>query len=107
MTTSSRRWVATLAALALPLGMSLCKGSTETKVPTSMAITPRTPSLTSIGATQQFSAVVISKLRTQASVDVYADCVAKAFVPKMHARPNVEEYLKNFNDASVGCGSPH
>ena len=55
----------------------------------------------------QFSEVVISKLRTQASVDTYADCVAKAFVPKMHARPNVEDYLKNFNDASVGCGSPH
>ena len=54
-----------------------------------------------------FSAAVISKAVTQASVDTYADCVAKAFVTKMHARPNVEDYLKNFNDASAGCGSPH
>jgi hypothetical protein len=54
-----------------------------------------------------FSAAVISKALTQPKVDVYADCVAKAFVPKMHARPNVEDYQKNFNDASVACGSPH
>ena len=54
-----------------------------------------------------FSAAVISKAVTQANVDTYADCVAKAFVTKMHARPNVEDYLKNFNDASAGCGSPH
>jgi len=53
-----------------------------------------------------FSAAVISKALTQAKVDVYADCVAKTFVPKMHARPNVEDYQKNFNDASVACGSP-
>jgi hypothetical protein len=56
---------------------------------------------------QQFSAAVIAKALTQPKVDVYADCVAKAFVPKMHAKPNVEDYLKNFNEASVGCGSPH
>jgi len=56
---------------------------------------------------QQFSAVVISKLKTQASVDAYADCVAKAFVPKMHAKPNVEDNLRNYNDATAGCGSPH
>lgn len=54
-----------------------------------------------------FRAAVISKALTQPKVDVYADCVAKAFVPKMHARPNVEDYQKNFNDASVACGSPH
>lgn len=54
-----------------------------------------------------FSGAVISKAVTQAKVDVYADCVAKAFITKMHARPNVEDYLKNFNDASAGCGSPH
>jgi hypothetical protein len=54
-----------------------------------------------------FSAAVISKAVTQASVDAYADCVAKAFVPKMHAQPNVEDYLKNLNAANVGCGSPH
>lgn len=53
-----------------------------------------------------FRGAVISKALTQPKVDVYADCVAKAFVPKMHARPNVEDYLKNFNDASVACGSP-
>ena len=53
-----------------------------------------------------FSAAVISKALTQSKVDVYADCVAKAFVPKMHARPNVEDYLKNYNEATVGCGSP-
>lgn len=56
---------------------------------------------------QSFSAAVISKALTQPTVDVYAECVAKAFVPRMHARPNVEDYLKNFNDASVACGSPH
>ena len=54
-----------------------------------------------------FSAAVISRALTQAKVDVFADCVSKAFVPKMRARPNVEDYLKNFNEASVGCGSPH
>jgi len=53
------------------------------------------------------SAAVISKALTQPKVDAYADCVAKAFVPKMHARPNVEDYQKNFNEASVACGSPH
>ena len=53
-----------------------------------------------------FSGAVISKALTQPKVDVYADCVAKSFVPKMHARPNVEDYQKNFNDASVACGSP-
>ena len=59
------------------------------------------------GVRDNFSGAVISKAVTQAKVDVYADCVAKAFITKMHARPNVEDYLKNFNDASVGCGSPH
>lgn len=54
-----------------------------------------------------FSHAVISKALTQSSVDAYAECVAKGFVPKMHARPNVEDYLKNFNEASVACGSPH
>lgn len=54
-----------------------------------------------------FSAAVIAKALTQPSVDTYAECVAKAFVPKMHARPNVEDYQKNFNEASVACGSPH
>jgi hypothetical protein len=54
-----------------------------------------------------FSAAVISKALTQPSVDAYADCVAKAFVPKMHARPNVDDYQKNFNEAAVACGSPH
>ncbi len=54
-----------------------------------------------------FSGAVISKAITQPKVDVYADCVAKAFVPKMHARPNVEDYQKNFNEVSVACGSPH
>jgi hypothetical protein len=54
-----------------------------------------------------FRGAVISKAVTQAKVDIYADCVAKAFITKMHARPNVEDYLKNFNDASAGCGSPH
>jgi hypothetical protein len=53
-----------------------------------------------------FSAAVMSKALTQAKVDTYADCVAKAFVPKMHARPNVEDYQKNVNEASVACGSP-
>ena len=56
---------------------------------------------------QQFRAVVISKLRTQAAVDTYADCVAKAFAPKMHAKPNVEDYLRNFNESTAECGSPH
>jgi len=56
---------------------------------------------------QSFSAAVISKALTQSKVDVYADCVAKTFVPKMHAKPNVEDYLRNYNDASVTCGSPH
>jgi hypothetical protein len=59
------------------------------------------------GVRNNFSGAVISKAITQAKVDVYADCVEKAFVKKMHARPNVEDYQKNFNDASVGCGSPH
>lgn len=54
-----------------------------------------------------FSAAVISKALTQPAVDAYAECVAKGFVPKMHARPNVEDYLKNLNEASVSCGSPH
>ncbi len=53
-----------------------------------------------------FSAAVLSKAVTQASVDVYADCVAKAFVPKMHAKPNVEDYLRNLNAAMEGCGAP-
>ena len=53
-----------------------------------------------------FSGAVISKAVTQAKVDVYASCVEKAFVQKMHARPNVEDYDKNFNNASVACGSP-
>jgi hypothetical protein len=50
---------------------------------------------------------VLSKAVTQSSVDAYGDCVAKAFVPKMHARPNVDEYRRNFNDALGACGSPH
>jgi hypothetical protein len=54
-----------------------------------------------------FSGAVISKAVTQAKVDVYTGCVEKAFVAKMHARPNVEDYQKNFNEASLGCGSPH
>jgi hypothetical protein len=58
-------------------------------------------------ARENFSAAVIAKAVTQAKVDVYADCVAKAFAPKMHARPNVEDYQRNFNDALVACGSPH
>jgi hypothetical protein len=59
------------------------------------------------GVRANFSAAVIAKAVTQASVDAYASCVEKSFVQKMHARPNVEDYLKNFNDASAGCGSPH
>ena len=58
------------------------------------------------GARAQFSAAVLSKALTQASVDAYADCVGKAFVPKMHARPNVDAYQRNFNDAMAECGSP-
>jgi hypothetical protein len=58
------------------------------------------------GARAQFSAAVLSKAVTQASVDAYGDCVGKAFVPKMHARPNVDEYQRNFNDAMAECGSP-
>ncbi len=58
MATPSRRLAATLAALALPLGMSFCKGSTETKVAAGIAISPRSATLTSIGATQQFTAAV-------------------------------------------------
>ena len=58
------------------------------------------------GARAQFSAAVLSKALTQASVDAWADCVGKAFVPKMHARPNVDEYQRNFNDAMGECGSP-
>jgi len=54
-----------------------------------------------------FSAAVIAKAVTQAKVDAYADCVAKGYVAKMHARPNVEDYQKNFNEVSVACGSPH
>jgi hypothetical protein len=54
-----------------------------------------------------FSAAVMSHTLTQTGVDTYADCVAKAFVPIMHARPNVDEYQRNFNDASAGCGTPH
>jgi hypothetical protein len=54
-----------------------------------------------------YSAAVIAKALTQPRVDAYADCVAKAFVPKMHARPNVEDYQKNFNEATAACGSPH
>jgi hypothetical protein len=53
------------------------------------------------------SAAVISRVVTQSSVDARGECVAKAFVPKMHARPNVDDYLKNFNEAIAGCGSPH
>ena len=56
---------------------------------------------------QSFSAAVISKALTQSKVDVYADCVAKTFVPKMHAKPNVEDYLRNYNTALETCGSPH
>ena len=59
------------------------------------------------GARNNFSGAVIAKAVTQASVDAYASCVEKSFVQKMHARPNVEDYLKNFNDVSAGCGSPH
>jgi hypothetical protein len=55
----------------------------------------------------QFSAAVISKLLTQAKVDVYADCVAKAFPAKMHAKPNVEDYQRNLNAATTECGGPH
>lgn len=58
------------------------------------------------GARAQFTAAVIAKAVTQASVDTYADCVGKAFVPKMHARPNVDAYQRNFNDAMLECGSP-
>jgi hypothetical protein len=58
------------------------------------------------GVRQNFSAAVIAKAVTQAKVDAYAACVEKTFVQKMHARPNVEDYQKNFSDASVACGSP-
>jgi uncharacterized protein YodC (DUF2158 family) len=54
-----------------------------------------------------FSAAVLSHTLTQNGVDTYADCVAKAFVPMMHARPNVDDYPRNLNDASAGCGQPH
>jgi len=57
-------------------------------------------------ARDNFSGAVIAKAVTQAKVDVYADCVAKAYVARMHARPNVEDYQKNFNEVSVACGSP-
>jgi hypothetical protein len=54
-----------------------------------------------------FSAAVLSKAVTQAKVDAHADCVAKNFVPEMHAKPNVDDYMRNFNDAMVGCGKPY
>jgi hypothetical protein len=53
-----------------------------------------------------FSAAVTAKAVTQGKVDVYADCVAKGYVAKMHARPNVEDFQKNFTEVSVACGSP-
>ena len=54
-----------------------------------------------------FSAAVLSKTVAQAAVDTFADCVAKGFVPAMHARPNVDDYQRNYTEASRGCDPPH
>lgn len=57
-------------------------------------------------ARHDFSAAVLSHAVTQAAVDSYADCVAKGFVPKMHARPNVDDLQRNYNEAPEGCSPP-
>lgn len=58
MVSSSRRLVATLAALVLPLGLGFCKGATESSIATTIQITPASALITSIGGTQQYTATV-------------------------------------------------
>lgn len=54
----------------------------------------------------EFGHAVISKVVTQAKVDAYADCVAKAFPAKFRANPYLDKYLAAMNEARVSCGNP-
>jgi hypothetical protein len=55
---------------------------------------------------QSFSEMVMTKMFTQANVDAYADCVAKAFPERFHQTPYLDKYQQALNDARLSCGNP-
>ncbi|HVO34117.1 MAG TPA: Ig-like domain-containing protein [Gemmatimonadales bacterium] len=62
MNTVRRRPGTFVAALAVPLLLATCKGSTEpAAVATTIAVSPGTATLTAVGFTQQFSALVLDQ----------------------------------------------
>lgn len=54
----------------------------------------------------EFGHAVMSNGITQAKVDAYADCVAKAFPARFRANPYLHRYLSAMNEARVSCGNP-
>jgi hypothetical protein len=54
----------------------------------------------------EFGQMVMTKLMTQAQVDNYANCVAKAFPAKYRANPYLDKYLAAMNQARESCGNP-
>jgi len=53
-----------------------------------------------------FGQQLMSKMITQAQVDHYSDCVAKAFVTRYRANPYLDKYEAALNEARVACGNP-
>ncbi len=51
--------------------------------------------------------LVMTGTISQAKVDAYADCVARAFPPEVHKNANVDHIQAAMNDAAVGCGNPN
>jgi hypothetical protein len=54
----------------------------------------------------EMSQQVMTKLITQAQVDTYANCVAKAFPGKFRATPTLDKVQPAMNEARVSCGNP-
>jgi len=55
---------------------------------------------------EEFAPQLISKTMTQAQIDRFSDCVAKAFVAKYRANPFLDKYDAALNEARVACGNP-
>jgi hypothetical protein len=53
------------------------------------------------------SQLVMTGTLSQAKVDAYSECVARAFPPEVHKNANVDHIQAAMNDAAVGCGNPN
>jgi len=55
---------------------------------------------------EQFGQAVMGNRITQAQVDHYADCVAKAFPARLRASPYLHQIQPAMNEARISCGNP-